>query len=153
MDLREEHLERERTAWEAFLSAVGEVPADRLDDRTVVPGWSAKDLVWHNGGWAAFVGEQLQGMIDAPFVDPFAGHDDAHWDGVNEEMVREGRAVSFDEALAAAERQRAAAREVWSSLPEVDEQRAGLFADETFVHYEEHTAEIRAFVERGPALA
>jgi len=148
MDLREAQLERERTAWEAFLAVVGEVPAERLDDRTVVPGWSAKDLVWHNGGWAGFVGEQLRAMIDAPFVDPFAGHDDAHWDTVNEEMVREGRAMSFDEVLAAAEHSREEAREVWASLPEVDEQRADLFADETFVHYDEHTAEIRAFLGR-----
>lgn len=148
MGVREEQLERERTAWEAFLAAVGEVPAERLDDRTVVPGWSAKDLVWHNGGWAGFVGDQLQGMVGAPFVDPFEGHDDAHWDAVNEEMVREGRAMSFDEVLAEAERQRAGAREVWSSLPEVDEQRAGLFADETSIHYDEHAAEIRAFLER-----
>lgn len=148
MDLREEHLERERTAWEAFLAAVGEVPAERLDDRTVVPGWSAKDLVWHNGGWAGVVGEQLRAMMGAPFADPFAGYDDAHWDAVNEEMVREGRAMSFDEVLAAAERRRAEAREVWASLPELDELRAGLFADETFVHYDEHAAEIRAFLER-----
>jgi len=148
MDLREEHLERERTAWEAFLAAVGEVPADRLDDPSVVPGWSVKDLVWHNGGWAGFVGEQLRAMVDGPFVDPFAGHDDAHWDRVNEEMVREGRAMSFDAVLASAERSRAEARDVWSSLPEVDEQRAGLFADETSIHYDEHAADIRAFLDR-----
>jgi len=148
MDLREEHLDCERTAWEAFLAAVGEVPADRLDDRSVVPGWSVKDLVWHNGGWAGFVGEQLRAMAGGTFVDPFAGHDDAHWDSVNEEMVREGRAMSFDEVLAAAERSRAGAREVWSSLPEIDEQRAALFADETAVHYDEHTGDIRAFLDR-----
>ena len=148
MDLREEHLERERTAWEAFLGAVGEVPADRLDERSVVPGWSVKDLVWHNGGWAGFVGEQLRAMIGGAFVDPFAGHDDAHWDAVNERMIREGRAMSFDEALAAAERSRAEARDAWSSLPEVDEERAGLFADETSTHYEEHAADIRAFLDR-----
>jgi hypothetical protein len=148
MDLRAEHLERERTAWETFLAAVGGVPAERLDDRSVVPGWSVKDLVWHNGGWARFVGEQLREMIGAPFVDPFAGHDDGHWDAVNEEMVREGRTMSFDEVLAAAERSRAEARQIWSSLPAVDEQRAGLFADETFIHYDEHAVEVRAFVER-----
>jgi len=37
---------------------------------------------------------------------------------------------------------------VWSSLPEVDEERAGLFADETSTHYEEHAADIRAFLDR-----
>ena len=55
--------------------------------------------------------------------------------------------MSFDAVLASAERSRAEARDAWSTLPEIDEQRAGLFADETSIHYDEHTADIRAFLD------
>lgn len=147
MGVREEHLASEQAAWSAFLEAVHAVPSDRLDERTVVPGWSVKDLVWHNGRWAALAIEQLEAIAGGPFVDPFEGFDDAHWDRVNQEIVDEGRALTFDEILAAVEAARARARQGWSSLAEIDERRAGLFADETFIHYQDHTAEIRAWLE------
>jgi hypothetical protein len=146
MTIRDEHLGREQASWGGFLAAVAEVPAERLDDRSVVPGWSAKDLVFHNAGWARFAAEQLEASSDGPFVDPFEGVDEAHWDGISEEMVREGRELSFDEVLAAAEAARERVRAVWSSLPEVDDVQAAFFADETFLHYDDHGAEIRRFL-------
>jgi hypothetical protein len=146
MGTREEHLEREQAAWEAFLAVVATVPADRLDDRSVVPGWSAKDLIWHSAGWATFAAEQLEEMVDGPFADPFEGVEAAHWDKVSEAMVEEGRALTFDEVMTAAEAARASMRTVWSSLPEIDDDRARLFAEETFLHYDDHAAEIRRYL-------
>jgi len=58
----EELLQREDQAWTAFVDAFAAVPDDRRDDEGVVPGWSTKDLVWHCGYWAGYVGEALEAI-------------------------------------------------------------------------------------------
>ena len=147
MDTRSDHLEKEAAAWQGFMAAVGTVPADRLDEPGVVPGWSVKDLVWHNAGWAAFSADELQRLAGKPFDDPFEGHDDAHWDRMSAEMIAGSRAKSFEEVLSEAEAVRLHVREVWSALPEIDDESARLFADETFLHYAEHAEEVLRFAQ------
>lgn len=146
-DTPEELATKENTAWRYFLDAVGSVPADRLADEGVVPGWSVKDLVWHCAEWARFAGEHLGHMQGGTFKDPFEGVDPAHWDRLSQEMIDESRTMSFDEVLAGAEARRTAVRDVVASLPSIDDEAARWFADETFVHYHEHAAEIRRFLE------
>ena len=57
---REALLGREDEAWAAFSKAFTDVPEDRRDVEGVVPGWSVKDLVWHCGYWADYVGDVLE---------------------------------------------------------------------------------------------
>src|SRR5205823_4169092 len=45
MSVQDELAEKERAAWRAFMDAVDRLPPDRFDERSVVPGWSAKDLM------------------------------------------------------------------------------------------------------------
>lgn len=147
MAAREELAQAERDAWQAFMEVASRVPQDRRDDRTVVPDWSVKDLVWHNAYWALFGVEELTRQAGAPFVDPFAGDDDDYADRVNAEQVESGRALTWDEVLLQAEQQRARIHELWASLDEVSDEAAAFFAEESSIHYDEHREEIERFLE------
>ncbi len=145
MDTRSDHLEKEASAWASFLDAVGKVGPDRRDEPGVVPGWSVKDLVWHNAGWASFAADELQRLAGKPFEDPFAGHDDSHWDQMSAEIIAAARPKSFDEVMVDAEEVRQHVRAVWQGLPEIDDESAQFFAEETFIHYAEHAEEVLLF--------
>ncbi|MEP7059451.1 MAG: DinB family protein [Actinomycetota bacterium] len=146
MATREELAEAERGAWAEFMALVGRVPRERRDVREVVPGWSVKDLVWHNAGWMLFSAEALAKLDGKPFVDPFSGHDDAHFAAENELQLEAGRRLSWDEVVDQAERQRARTHELWAGLGAVSDEAAAFFAEESTVHYEEHAEEIRRFL-------
>jgi hypothetical protein len=148
MDRRGELAVKERAGWDAFLAVVGDVPDERRSDPGVVPGWSVKDLVWHCAGWARFAGDHLEAIGGGTFTDPFAGTDDAHWDRVSQEMIDASRSMSFDEVVAGAEAERLRLHGIWSSLPEIGDEAARWFSEETFVHYDEHAEEIRHFLQR-----
>ena len=147
MATREELGAAEYDAWQAFMDVVSRVPEDRRDEPTVVPGWSVKDIVWHNAYWALFGAEEITRQSGGAFVDPFSAHDDAHWDGVNAEQVLAGRVLSWDEVLAQADQKRTRAHELWSALGEVSDQAATFFAEESSIHYDEHREEIERFLE------
>jgi len=110
----------------------------------VVPGWSVKDLVWHCGYWADYVGDVLE-RISAGQPEP----PDQDWDALNRMVADDGKAKSWDEVVVAAELGRDRARQALIAMPEVTDAAASEFTDETFDHYEEHTAEIVAFGSAG----
>ena len=137
---REALLGREDEAWAAFSKAFIEIPEDRRDVEGVVPGWSDKDLVWHCGYWADYVGDVLE-RISAGQPEP----PDQDWDALNRMVADDGKAKSWDEVAVAAELGRDRARQALIAMAEVTDAAASEFTDETFDHYEEHTAEIVAF--------
>jgi Mycothiol maleylpyruvate isomerase N-terminal domain len=146
-DRLEELAEKERAAWVGFLSVVESVPADRRASEGVVPGWSVKDLVWHCAEWARFAGEHLEQMKRGTFVDPFEGVDPTHWDEVSQQMIDQSREMTWDEVLAGAEGRRVAVRDIWSTIDPIDDAAEHWFAEETFIHYDEHAEEIRRFLD------
>jgi Mycothiol maleylpyruvate isomerase N-terminal domain len=148
MELRDDYAAKEETAWQAFLTVVASVPPDRREDPTVVPGWSVKDLIWHNAAWTLFAATELEKLTGRPFQNPFDTNDDAHWDRLSETMIEEGRTKTFDEVLTDSEHARERARAIWNSLPTVEEQAAQWFAEESFIHYEEHMKEIQQYLNR-----
>lgn len=137
---RDELLGREDEAWSAFVDAFAAVTEDRRDAPGAVPGWSVKDLVWHCGYWADYVGDLLERMTAGQPAPP-----DQDWDEVNRLVMEDGRGMSWDEVVIAAERGRDRAREALIAMPEMSEAAGKEFADETFEHYDEHAAEITAF--------
>jgi hypothetical protein len=141
---RDALLGREDEAWDAFVSAFAGVPEDRRDVEGVVPGWSVKDLVWHCGYWADYVGDVLE-RISAGQPEP----PDQDWDALNRMVAEDGKGKPWDEVVVAAERGRDRAREALIAMTDVTDAAASEFTDETFDHYEEHTAEIAAFAAAG----
>jgi hypothetical protein len=64
-------------------------------------------------------------------------------------MIDASRSMSFDQVVAGAEEERLRLQGIWSALPEIGDEAAHWFSEETFVHYDEHAAEIRSFLDRG----
>ena len=120
----------ERQAWAEFMALVSRVPPERRDERDVVPGWSVKDLVWHNVGWALFAARELQKLNGLPYTDPFAAHDDAYWDRESDAILEAGRRSPWDEMLVAAEADREQAHHLWADLGELSPEAADFFAEE-----------------------
>jgi hypothetical protein len=140
MATTEELLEREDQAWGALVDAFSAVPEDRRSEPGVVPGWSVHDMVWHCGYWAGYVVDVLERIARGE-----SGDDSLDWEGINDEVVKEGRAMSWDEVVVGSERNRERVRDALRSLPSLTDEAIEEFRGETFEHYEEHTAEIRAF--------
>jgi hypothetical protein len=139
----EELLQREDQAWMAFVDAFALVPDDRRADEGVVPGWSTHDLVWHCGYWAGYVGEVLERIARG---EPTP--EDQDWDAFNAKVIEDGRGMAWDEIIVQSEHNRERARAALQALSTVTDEALEEFTGETFEHYEEHAAEIRAFAGR-----
>ena len=121
------------------MDAFAAVPDDRRDDEGVVPGWSTKDLVWHCGYWAGYVGDALEKIGRGETLE------DQNWDAMNDAVIVEGRGMAWDEVIVQSEHNRERARAALLALATVTDAALEEFTGETFEHYEEHAAEIRAF--------
>src|SRR5262249_20138795 len=95
---REGLLQREDTARTAFVDAFAPMPDDRREEDGVVPGWSVKDLVWHCGYWADYVGDLLERMAAGQPEPP-----DQDWGEVNRMVTEDGKRLPWDEVIVAAE--------------------------------------------------
>jgi len=137
-------LGREDEAWSALVGAFDGVPEDRREVEGVVPGWSVKDLVWHCGYWADYVGDVLERMSAGQPEPP-----DQDWEALNRMVAEDGKGKSWDDVIVAAERGRDRARAALLAMTEVTDATGSEFTDETVDHYEEHTAEIVAFAAAG----
>jgi uncharacterized damage-inducible protein DinB len=141
MDLHE-LLDKEAWSWESLMAAVGRVPQDRRTEPGVVPGWSVADLVWHCGYWADDAARRIESIAaDTPEPDD----PEAVWQKTNDEVAEQSKAMSWDEVVTRSEAARERIRAVVSSLPEIGPAVESEFSDETFEHYDEHTAEIERF--------
>ena len=138
---REEMLGREDEAWRRFAETVRAVPADRRDVEGVVPGWTVHDLVWHVGYWAGYAADVIERDR--------AGETDLEPAGSEleeAEILATGRGMTWDEVVRRLEQGHDRVRAAFSSSPDPGETAVEWFRDDTFDHYDEHTAEIRAFV-------
>ncbi len=138
---REEMLGREDEAWRGFAETVSSIPADRRAVEGVVPGWSAHDVVWHVGYWAGYAADVIErdraGETD---LEPAGSQlEDA-------EILATGRAMSWDEVVRRTEQSHDRVRAAFSSSPDPGDVAVRWFSEDTFDHYDEHAAEIRAFV-------
>jgi hypothetical protein len=137
----EDLLQKEDAAWSAFVDAFSKVPEDRRSDEGVVPGWSVHDLVWHCGFWAGYVADVLRKIGRGEPTE-----ESRDWDAFNTIVVQDGRGMSWDEVIVRSEQNRVACREALQALPALTDEAVEEFTGETFEHYEEHAAEILAFV-------
>ena len=138
---REEMLRREDEAWRGFAAAAGSVAPDRRDVEGVVPGWSVHDLVWHVGYWAGYAADVIErdraGETD---LEPAGSQlDDAA-------ILAAGRGMRWDEVVARAAQSHDRVRAAFASSPSPGEVALRWFSEDTFDHYDEHAAEIRALV-------
>ena len=142
---RDELLKREEAAWAEFVAEVGRVPEHRRGDLGVVPGWSVNDLIFHNGKWAGVAAEKLGALAASGAVGE--EEPDEVWEGKNELWAAESKSMLYQEAMARALEDRERARAALLALPDVTDEAASWFTEETFDHYQEHTEEISRFAD------
>jgi hypothetical protein len=135
---REGSLTREEEAWLEFANALAAVPPQRRDVEGVVPGWSTHDLVWHCAYWADHAADVLERIHGG---DP----DPEDTDLPEAEILARGRSMSWDEVIRKAEESRERVRAALSAFDDPPELALRWFRDDTFDHYQEHAAQIRAF--------
>lgn len=136
----EEMLAREDRAWNGLVEAFDLIPEARRDVQGVVPGWSTKDLVWHCGYWVGYVADGLERAARGEGPMP-----DEDWDALNEMVIVEGRTMSWDQVIVRSEQNRARARVALQAMSSLTDEQVEDFGGESYEHYEEHAAEIRAF--------
>jgi hypothetical protein len=136
---RDALLRREDEAWRMFAEAFDAVPAERRSTEGVVPGWSTHDVIFHCVFWADDAGAILERMRE--------GEAEANgFDGPESEILEAGRALSWDEVIERAADARSRVRAALMAFDDVPMRAVKWFRDETFDHYDEHAAEITAFV-------
>jgi hypothetical protein len=138
---RDGMLQREEASWMGFREAIDATPAERRTIEGVVPGWSTHDLVWHCAYWTGWASDVLERLLRGE-PEPDEPEDDDAWTA---EILAEGRAMGWDEAIRRAEGNRSRVRAAMAAFDEPPELAVQWFTDDTFDHYEEHAAEIRVF--------
>jgi hypothetical protein len=141
----QELIAREDQAWNRMWAAVERVPAGDRTKEGVVGDWSVQDMVWHCARWADFCGEHLEIMRGGNWSDPFARESDEYWDRMNKDIADASKAMAWDDVTAGAIAGRERARAALAELRDVDDVAETWFAEETFVHYDEHEEHIAAF--------
>ncbi len=135
---RDALLQREDEAWRVLVEACEAVPAERRSTEGVVPGWSTHDLVFHCVFWADDAGDVLERMRDGD-AEPNG------FDGPESEILEAGRALTWDQVVERAADARSRVRAALTAFDDAPSRAVEWFQDETFDHYEEHAAQIRAF--------
>ena len=144
-------LAREEEAWGRMWAAVERVPRGDRTREGVVGDWSVQDMVWHCARWADFCGEHLEIMRRGNWSDPFEAESDAYWDRMNQDIADASKAMAWDDVTTGAAAGRERARAALAGLVEVDDVAATWFAEDTYVHYDEHEEHIAAFAAGLPA--
>jgi hypothetical protein len=143
----QELLAREAQAWDRMWTAVERVPAGVRTEEGVVGDWSVQDMVWHCARWADFCGEHLEIMRGGNWSDPFEAETDEYWDRMNQDIADTSKAMAWDDVTAGATAGRERVRRALAELGDVDDVAETWFADETYVHYDEHAEHIAAFAD------
>ena len=144
-------LAREDEAWDRMWAAVERVPAGDRTREGVVGDWSVQDMVWHCARWADFCGEHLEIMRGGNWSDPFEAESDAYWDQMNQDIADASKAMAWDDVTTGAAAGRERVRTALAELGEIDGVAGTWFAEETYVHYDEHAEHITAFADSLPA--
>ncbi len=134
--------ERIEQSWRGLTDALAGVPAAHLDEAGAVGEWSVKDVMGHVAFWdeqAVAAGERLLRGEPAVEVD---------WQAINEREAAAAAGRSAAEQRAAMDRAHAAVLALLRQTPPSDPRFLGLcgcLRGDTFEHYDEHAADIRAW--------
>jgi hypothetical protein len=139
-------LDEEDRGWLAITEAFGDVPADRFEEATLNDaGWSPKDAMYHIAAWteeaATVLGRIAAGTHREGPVDT---------DRLNREWLEEGRGLDDDIVRIRFAKGRVAMRGTFARMPEVDAAAWEWFEESGPRHYQDHLADLRSFLERGP---
>ena len=148
MGRREELAIEEHAAWEELSTLVRRLSPDQMEIAEVTPdGWSAKDLLFHIGCWAAEAARQLERIR-------MGTYEERDWDDTDELNARyleESRRLDLATVRSELVAARSRMLEEWSRLGEISADAVEWFEESGPMHLREHTGELRAYVERATA--
>jgi hypothetical protein len=139
-----ELIERTDASWQAWKAATDGIPDARMSE-PVTGHWTAKDLLGHVAFWDDWViGHCRRILADQPEPD-----DDM--DAINQGQVEESKQTPVAEQLRYRDEAHARLREFLTTIRD-DEAKFTRLVEalewETYKHYDEHAAEVRAWRER-----
>lgn len=133
---------RIEASWDGLLGALAGIPDNRLGQPGVAGDWTLGDVMGHIAYWdgqAAVAGRRFLAGEPNPEVD---------WQAANEREVARGKHRPPAEHQAAMLAAHAAVAALLAGTPSPDSRFAGLcgcLQGDTFEHYDEHAADIRAW--------
>ncbi len=138
----QETVARIEASWHGLLDAVDGIPNDRLTEPGAVGDWSIKDIMGH----IAFWDEQALGAAQRHLAS--APDSEVDVQTLNEREAAARRDIAAATQRTTMERAHAKIVGLLLSTPEIDPRVAGLcgcLEGDTFKHYDEHAADIRAW--------
>jgi hypothetical protein len=139
-----ELIERTEARWQAWKAATDGIPEARMGE-PVTGHWTAKDLLGHVAFWDDWViGHCRRILADQPEPD-----DDM--EAINQGQVEESKQTPVAEQLRYRDEAHARLREFLTTIRDDEAKFARLVEAlewETYKHYDEHAAEVRAWRER-----
>ena len=136
-------LAEEDEAWAELCELIAAVPSDGFEEPRVGPdGWSARDIVFHIGAWAADCANQLEMMRMGTFRERHDTTQDI--ERMNREWFELSRTVDPGTARAELVSGRTRMRQQWALLPEATAVAWEWFEESGTLHYRKHMEDLRA---------
>ena len=143
MGRREELLRAEDEGWAGLLELVGRLTHAQLEEPGYTPdGWSVKDLLWHIGCWSADCARVLERIRMGTFEEPVYDTD-----AVNREWFEMSRTLDLATAKAEFMSSRNRMLQEFAALPEITREADEWFEETGPIHYADHVADLRGWVE------
>ena len=141
-----ELIERTEASWQAWRAATEGIPEERTTE-PVTGHWTAKDLLGHVAFWEDWVIAHCQRIL-AGEPEP---DDDERMDALNQSQVAESKDVPVADQLRYRDEAHARLAAFLTTIRDGEPKFPRLVEAlewETYKHYDEHTAEVRAWRER-----
>jgi hypothetical protein len=141
----ERMLAEEEAGWQALHATFAAVPHERFEDPTLTPeGWSAKDAMFHVGGWMAECARVLEQIREGTF--DRAAEDALEIEVVNAAWFETSRSMDPQDVHVMFEASRQKMRECFATLPEMTADAWEWFEESGPLHYAKHVKDLEAWL-------
>ena len=131
-----EVIDRINASWAVWLEVIDGIDPDAIDEAGVCGSWSTKDLIGHVAVW------DRVGADDARREAVGEPHPLFDWRQVNTEEAERRRNSSLEQLIT---QMHAAHADLMATLAALPSLEAGWIADNTYEHYPQHIAQVRAW--------
>lgn len=129
-------------SWTNLRDALDGIPDDRLAEKGAVGEWSVKDVMGHIGFW------DEQAVVAAHREMAGEPKREADWQAMNEQQAATAADRGSAEQRSSMEQAHEAVVALLQAAPRLDPRTVGLcgcMQEDTYEHYDEHAADIRAW--------
>lgn len=142
-----------QVAWDGLCRLIDAVPEGEMEVPGVVEGWSMKDLLGHVAFWASKAAHDLDALTRGRPEEIEAPDDEQALDAWNDREYKRRKDLPLTAVRAEFEQSFAAAKRALAAVPEdvlwqevMDSPQAVRFREDTYNHYHEHSAHVKAWI-------